>query len=82
MRQGNIIGARIRLLRELRGWTQRQFARKLRNAGHNVSRDVVARWETCETPVTDTRMLGIATLLRVSVVDMFPPKRRGRSRII
>jgi len=82
MRQGNIIGERIRLLRELRGWTQRQFARKLRNAGHNVSRDVVARWETCETPVTDTRMLGIATLLRVSVVDLFPPKRRGRSRII
>ena len=82
MKQGNIIGERIRLLRELRGWTQRQFARKLRNAGHNVSRDVVARWETCETPVTDTRMLGIATLLRVSVVDMFPPKRRGRSRII
>ena len=82
MRQGNIIGERIRLLRELRGWTQRQFARKLRNAGHNVSRDVVTRWEICETPVTDTRMLGIATVLRVSVLDLFPPKRRGRSRII
>ena len=82
MRQGNIIGERIRLLRELRGWTQRQFAKKLHNTGHNVSRDIVARWETCETPVTDIRMLGIATLLRVSVVDLFPPKRRGRSRII
>lgn len=82
MSQGNIIGERIRLPRELRGWTQRQFAQKLRNKGHNVSRDVVARWETCETPVTDIRMLGMATLLRVSVVDLFPPKRRGRSRII
>ena len=82
MRQGNIIGERIRLLRELRGWTQRQFAQKLCNAGHNVSRDIVARWEICETPVTDVRLLGIATLLRVSVVDLFPPKRRGRSRII
>ena len=82
MRQRNIIGGRIRLLHELRGWTQQKFARKLRGAGHNVSRDIVARWETCESPVTDTRMLGIATLLRVSVVDLFPPKRRGRSRII
>jgi transcriptional regulator with XRE-family HTH domain len=82
MRQGNIIGERIRLLRELRGWTQRQFAQKFRNTGHNVSRDVVARWETCRTSVTDTQLLGIATLLRVSVVDLFPPKRRGRSRII
>ena len=82
MKQGSIIGERIRLLRELRGWTQRQFARKLRNAGHNVSSDIVARWEICQTPVTDTRMLAIATLLRISVVDLFPPKRRGRSRII
>ena len=82
MRQGNIIGERIRLLRELRGWTQRQFAQKLRNSGHSVSRDVVARWETCETPITAIRMLGIATLLRVSVVDLFPPKRRGRARLM
>jgi transcriptional regulator with XRE-family HTH domain len=82
MRQGNIIGGRIRLLRELRRWTQQQFAQKLRNAGHNVSREVVARWETCEMPVTDIRMLSIATLLRASVVDLFPPKRRGRSRIM
>lgn len=82
MRQGNIIGERIRLLRELRGWTQRDFAQKLRHTGHDVSRDVVARWETCETPVNDIRMLGIATLLRVSVVDLFPPKRRGRPRLM
>ena len=82
MKQGNIIGERIRLLRELRGWTQQKFARKLRGMGHNVSRDMVARWELCESSVTDTRILGIATLLRVSVVDLFPPKRRGRSRII
>jgi len=45
MKQGNIIGKRIRLVRELRRWTQQQFARKLRAAGHDVSRDIVARWE-------------------------------------
>ena len=81
MKQGNIIGKRIRLVRELRRWTQQQFARKLRNAGHDVSRDIVARWELCQTPVTDTRLLGIATVLRVSVLDLFPPRGRGRPRI-
>jgi len=81
MKQGNIIGGRIRLLRELRRWTQRQFAQKLRNAGHNVSRDIVARWELCETPVTDKRILGIATVFRVSVLDLFPPRGRGRPRV-
>ncbi len=81
MKQGNIIGKRIRLVRELRRLTQQQFARKLRVAGHVVSRDIVARWELCETPVTDTRMLGIATVLRVSVLDLFPPRGRGRPRI-
>jgi transcriptional regulator with XRE-family HTH domain len=81
MRQGNIIGKRIRLVRELRRLTQRQFARKLRNAGHDVSRDIVARWELSETPVTDKRILGIATVLRVSVLDLFPTRGRGRPRI-
>ncbi len=41
MRKGNIIGKRIRFVRELRRWTQQQFARKLRHAGHEVSRDIV-----------------------------------------
>jgi len=80
MKQGNIIGKRIRLVREVRRLTQRQFARKLRAAGHDVSRDIIARWELSETPVTDTRILGIATVLRVSVLDLFPPRRRGRPR--
>ncbi|HUZ07487.1 MAG TPA: helix-turn-helix transcriptional regulator [Candidatus Paceibacterota bacterium] len=81
MKQGNIIGKRIRLVRELRNWTQRQLARKLRAAGHDVSRDIVARWELCETPVTDLRILGLATVLRVSIQDLFPPRGRGRPRI-
>ena len=82
MRKGNIIGNRIRLVRELRRWTQQQFARKLRHAGHEVSRDIVARWELCQSPVTDTHLLGIATVLRVSVVDFFPARKRGRPRKI
>ena len=81
MKQGNVIGKRIRLVRELRRWTQQQFARKLRKAGHDVSWEIVARWELCQTPVTDTRMLGIATVLRVLVLDLFPPRGRGRPRI-
>jgi len=80
MRQGNIIGKRIRLVRELRKWTQQQFARKLRDARHDVSRDIVARWELCQNPVTDTRLLGIATVLRASVLDLFPSRGRGRPR--
>jgi transcriptional regulator with XRE-family HTH domain len=80
MRQGNIIGDRIRLLRELRGWTQQQFAEKLCKSGNHVSRDMVARWETCETSIPDSRLPVIATLLQVSVLDLFPPKRRGRPR--
>jgi transcriptional regulator with XRE-family HTH domain len=82
MKQGNIIGKRIRLVRELRRWTQQQFARKLRNAGCEVSRDIVARWELCQSPVTDTHLLGIANVLRVSVLDLFPSRKRGRPRLI
>lgn len=82
MRQGNIIGKRIRLVRELRRWTQQKFARKLRNAGYEVSRDIVARWELCQSPVTDKHLFGIATVLRVSVLDLFPSRKRGRPRLI
>ena len=67
MRQGNLSGKRIRLVRELRRRTQQQLARKLRKAGHDVSWEIVARWELCQTPITSTRLLGIATVLRVSI---------------
>jgi transcriptional regulator with XRE-family HTH domain len=80
MKQSNIIGERIRLLRELRGWTQQEFAEKLRRAGNQVTRDMIANWETRETSIIDSRLPLIARLLRVSVLDLFPPKRRGRPK--
>jgi transcriptional regulator with XRE-family HTH domain len=80
LKRANLVGTRIRLLRELRGWTQHGFAKKLRAAGQPVSRDMVARWELCESAINDTRLPGISTVLRVSIVDLFPPKQRGRAR--
>jgi len=78
MKQGNIIGKRIRLVRELRRLTQQQFAR---NFAPRATMSVVTSWRagTMRTPVTDTRMLGIATVLRVPFGSVSP--RDGTARI-
>jgi transcriptional regulator with XRE-family HTH domain len=80
MKHRNLIGDRIRRLRKLRGWTQEKFARKLRAAGCPITRDIVARWETRETTVSDIRLPGVARVLRVSIADLFPPMRRSNPR--
>ena len=46
-----------------------------------VSREIVARWALCATPSTDLRILGLPTVLRVYIQDLFPPRVRGRPRI-
>jgi transcriptional regulator with XRE-family HTH domain len=77
---GNLIGKRIRLLRELRGWTQHELAQKLRAADNPVTRDVIARWELRQTPVTDVRIKALAVVLRTSINDLFPPRKRRRPK--
>ena len=62
MNPKNLIGDRIRLLRELKGWTQEKFAKKLCASGCPITRNIVARWETRGTTVSDIRLPGIAAL--------------------
>jgi transcriptional regulator with XRE-family HTH domain len=77
MRRTNIIGERIRLLRRERGWTQVDLTRILQTAGYRVTRDIIARWETRKISVPDTGVVGLATVLRVSILDLFPMNCHG-----
>jgi transcriptional regulator with XRE-family HTH domain len=76
MRSGakNLIGLQIRLVRERRGWTQRQLAECFKKAGILVTRDMIASIETQRCAVNDYQINFFARVLRVSWKSLFPDK--------
>ena len=68
----NIIGPPIRRLRCQRELTQRALAVKLQLAGWWIDRAGVSKIEGGRVRVHDYRQLYLASVLRVSVEDLFP----------
>lgn len=68
----NIMGLEIRRLREKKGWSQSDFARKLQLSGWDVERTVLTKIELRRRCLTDYELLLLAKTLGVTLNDLVP----------
>jgi transcriptional regulator with XRE-family HTH domain len=81
MRYLNVTGSRIRRLRGLRHWSQRQLAIKLQRCGWDISRATVSKIESRIAEVGDLELLYFAEVFSVNLQELFP-KIKVRNRDI
>ena len=67
----NIIGIKVKALREERGWTQDQLSAKCNLVGLNISRGTLAKIEAEVRRVTDIEVEQIAEALKVDINELF-----------
>ncbi len=65
------VGARVKAVREARGWTQEALASALTQAGHRISRVGVAKTESATRPVTVEDLAALADVLEVQIAYFF-----------
>ncbi len=63
----NILGPGIRRVREARGWSQDDLARRLQLAGWGVDRTLIARIELRTRCITDMELLALAKMFGVKL---------------
>lgn len=77
-------GLRLCAFRVHAGQTQTDLAAKCRKLGGNITRNMLANWETSRSEIPAYLIPVIAAALTVSVVDLLPdlparpPRQRGR----
>jgi transcriptional regulator with XRE-family HTH domain len=70
----NLVGLKIRQIREKRGWTQHQLAEAFKKVGILITRDIIANIETQRCAVTDYQIVFFARALAISWKSLFPDK--------
>jgi transcriptional regulator with XRE-family HTH domain len=68
----NLIGTRVRELRDRKGWTQEDLSAKLQVSGWDVSRESLAKLETHQRRVPDGELFVLAKILRTTTDALFP----------
>jgi transcriptional regulator with XRE-family HTH domain len=63
----NLLGPAICSIRESKGWSQEDLARRLQLAGWDVDRSLIARIELRTRCLTDVELLTIARCLKVGL---------------
>lgn len=77
MEQGqplNILGPKLRQVREERGWTQDQVAAKCQVLGFDLTRGTLAKIESRVRAVSDHEIPYLAKVLRCSIESLFPKR--------
>ena len=69
----NMIGPRLRSLREAEGLTQAEFAARLQLAGWDISRETLAKVESQVRCVTDRELVRFAEALEVEPNELLWP---------
>lgn len=70
----NVVGLEIRRLREAKGWSQADLARRLQLAGWDIDRTVLTKIELKRRCLNDYEMLQIAKVLGVTLNQLVPTK--------
>src|SRR5271154_3286291 len=68
----NIVGPRIRRLRNARDWTQEVLVARCGVAGHDITRGTLAKIEAGIRGVSDVELFVIAKVLGVKIEELFP----------
>ena len=71
----NMIGPRLRSLREAEGLTQAEFAARLQLAGWDISRETLAKVESQVRCVTDRELVRFAEALEVEPSELLKPTK-------
>ncbi len=67
----NIIGPKVRAIRESKHMTQGQFAERCQATGWNISRETLAKIEAQVRRVTDEEVVMLADVLKTSIQSLF-----------
>lgn len=67
----NIVGERVKAIRESFGWTQEQFVAKCNLIGWNISRSTLAKIESKVRRVTDIEVQLLASALKIKIELLF-----------
>lgn len=68
----NLVGPTIRKLRGARDWTQEILAARCNLAGCDITRGTLAKIEAEIRGITDRELITIASVLGVSMEELFP----------
>jgi transcriptional regulator with XRE-family HTH domain len=72
----NIVGPQVRKVRDQQNMTQEALAARCGVLGWDLSRGTLSKIEAQLRCVTDTELRVLADALKVSLDDLYPPKRR------
>lgn len=67
----NLIGNNLKKLRQERGWSQQLLSDKLETVAVYICRGSISRIEDKQRTVTDIELYGLASVLSVSISDLF-----------
>ena len=67
----NLIGNNLKKLRQERGWSQQLLSDKLETVAVYICRGSISRIEDKQRTVTDIERYGLASVLGVSISDLF-----------
>jgi transcriptional regulator with XRE-family HTH domain len=67
----NIIGKKVRVIRERKGLTQEQFAAKCNLIDWQISRSTLAKIESNVRRITDIEVKYLATALEIEITTLF-----------
>lgn len=70
----NIIGPKVREIRDRHGWSQEKLAAKCQMAGWDISRGIVAAIEGRVRWVGDFELVLLSHVLQVDVKELLPPR--------
>lgn len=77
----NVVGDRVKQLRNERGWTQEGLATRCQLAGFDISKATIGQIEIRYRTVTDLELGILARIFQVSADDLLPnplPEWRAR----
>jgi transcriptional regulator with XRE-family HTH domain len=67
----NIVGKKVRAIRETKGWTQEQFVAKCNLIDWQISRSTLAKIEANVRRVTDIEVQKLSLALNIPINDLF-----------
>ncbi|MBQ4068422.1 MAG: helix-turn-helix transcriptional regulator [Lachnospiraceae bacterium] len=68
----NLVGERVRYYRKKKKYSQKLLSEKLETMAIYICRGSISRIEDGSRTVTDIELYGLASILRVSIEDLFP----------